>query len=409
LLNLQNNNALGTGTVNAVNRNSGIQLQGGLSLPSTVSFVLSNDGTSGASVPAAIDNVSGDNTINGNIAVTTGGGGALLRSNSGTLTLAGNATIAAGQTSRGLIFDGTSTGANTFSGVLSDLSVTSVASIAKSGTGTWTISGANTYSGPTTVNAGTLIISGNNSAATGTVTVGANATLAGTGPLGGNVTISADGIHTLALAATPGAQVARTVGGLLTHTAGSVLNLTAAATPDPGVYTLVTANGGVSGLPTTVTGFTGGVVSISGTSLILTVAGPSAYGNWATAKGLTGANDGENDDPDFDGISNIIEFVLDGNPLASDTNKLPVSTQDATNFYFDFDRRDDSVTEAALTFEYGTTLASWPSTVAIPSNTTPVVGPPVTITDNGGGTHHVKVTVPKSGNPSLFGRLKAVK
>jgi hypothetical protein len=33
----------------------------------------------------------------------------------------------------------------------------------------------------------------------------------------------------------------------------------------------------------------------------------------------------------------------------------------------------------------------------------------VTITDNGGGTHHVKVTVPKAGNPSLFGRLKAVK
>ncbi len=409
VLNLQNSNALGTGTVNATNRNSGIQLQGGIALPSTVSFLLSNDGTSGATVPAAIENISGNNTIHGNISITTGGGGALLRSNSGALTFAGNATIAAGQTSRGLLFDGTSTDANTFSGVLSDLSVTSVASITKGGTGTWTVTGANTYSGATTINAGTLVINGNHSAATGLVTVAANATLAGTGPLGGNVTISADGIHTLALAATPGAQVARTVGGVLTHDAGSVLNLTAAVTPEPGVYTLVTANGGVAGLPTTVTGFTGGTVSISGNSLILTVAGPSAYGDWATAKGLTGANNGANDDPDFDGISNIIEFVLDGNPLASDTSKLPVSTQDATNFYFDFDRRDDSVTEAALTFEYGTTLASWPSSVAIPSNTTPVAGPPVTITDNGGGTHHVKVTVAKSGNPSLFGRLKAVK
>jgi hypothetical protein len=196
---------------------------------------------------------------------------------------------------------------------------------------------------------------------------------------------------------------------VLTHAAGAVLNLSAATTPAPGVYTLVTANGGVSGLPTTVTGFTGGVVSISGNSLVLTVASPSPYGDWATAKGLTGANNGANDDPDFDGMSNLLEFVLNANPLASDASKLPVSTQDSTNFYFDFDRRDDSVTDAALTFEHGTTLASWPDTVAIPSNNTPVAGPPVTITDNGNGTHHVKITVAKAGNTRLFGRLKAVK
>jgi hypothetical protein len=47
--------------------------------------------------------------------------------------------------------------------------------------------------------------------------------------------------------------------------------------------------------------------------------------------------------------------------------------------------------------------------VAIPANNTPVAGPPVTITDNGGGTHHVKVTVAKAGNSKLFGRLNAVK
>lgn len=409
ILNLQNSNALGTSVVTCTNRNSGIQLQGGITLPGSVTFITSNDGTSGATVPYAINNVSGDNTLNGTITLTIGGGPTVIQSDSGSLTLAGNITIAAGQSSRGIVLQGASTGANTFSGVLSDLSGTSVASITKAGTGTWTITGTNTYTGATAVNAGTLVISGNNASATGAVTVAADATLGGNGNLGGSVTIAANGIHSLDVAATAGAQVTRNISGSLTNTAGSILNLTATTTPAPGVYTLVTATGGISALPTTITGYTGGVVSISGNSLILTVSSPSAYDAWATSKGLTGANNGETDDPDFDGVSNLIEFVLNGDPLASDTGKLPTPSQDATNFYFDFDRRNDSVAEATLTFEYGTTLASWPSSVAIPSSITPIAGPPVTITDNGGGTHHVKVTVAKSGNLKLFGRLKAEK
>lgn len=406
ILNLQNSNALGTSVVTSTNRNSGIQLQGGISLPSSVSFITSNDGTLGATVPYAFNNVSGDNAINGTITLTSGGGGSIIQSDSGSLTLNGNINIASGQSSRGIILQGAANG--TFNGVLSDLSGASTASITKNGTGTWTIAGNNTYTGATAVNAGTLVISGNNTGASA-VTVAANATLAGNGNLGGNVTIAANGIHSLALAATPGAQVTRTIGGSLSNIAGSILNLTSASTPAPGVYTLVTATGGISTLPTTITGFTGGVVSISGNSLILTIASPSAYGDWATTKGLTGSNNGPTDDPDSDGVSNLLEFALDGDPQASDTGKLPTSTEDATNFYFDFNRRDDSLAEVTLTFEHGTTLASWPSSVAIPSDKTPIAGPPVTITDNGGGTHHVKVTVAKSGNPKLFGRLKAEK
>jgi autotransporter-associated beta strand protein len=410
ILNLQNSNALGTSVVTAVSRNGGVQLQGGITLPASVSFITSNDGTSGAAMPYAIGNISGDNTINGTITLTAGGGPSVIQSDSGSLTLAGNITIIAGQSSRGIILQGASTAANTFSGVLSDLSGTSIASITKNGTGTWTITGANTYTGATAVNAGTLVISGDNSAATGAVTVATDATLGGNGNLGGSVTIAAGGIHSLAVAATPGAQATRTITGSLTNTAGDILNLTTAAAPDPGVYTLVTATGGISAVPTTITGFVGGVVSISGNSLILTVPGASAYDSWASSKGLTGANNGPTqDNGDFDGIPNLLEFVLNGDPLASDTSKLPKLTEDATNFCFDFDRRDDSVAEVTLTFEYGSTLAAWPSSVAIPANNTPVAGPPVTIIDNGGGTHHVKVTVPKSGNPVLFGRLRAVK
>src|SRR5690606_179190 len=109
--------------------------------------------------PYAIGNLGGNNAIQGNITLTSGGGPSVIQSDSGSLTLAGNITIAATQTSRGIILQGDSLGANTFSGVLSDLSGTSVASITKNGTGTWTVSGTNTYTGPTAVNAGTLIVS----------------------------------------------------------------------------------------------------------------------------------------------------------------------------------------------------------------------------------------------------------
>lgn len=307
ILNLQNGNALGTSVVTAINRNSGIQLQGGIILPVSTTFVISNDGVSGATVPYAINSISGDNTIQGTITMTSGGGTPVIQSDSGSLTLAGNISIATGQGSRNLVLQGASTGANTVSGVLSDLSVTSVAGIVKNGPGTWTVSGTNTYTGTTSVNAGALIMSGNNSAASGGVTVAADATLAGNGNLGGNVTIATSGIHSLDVAATPGAQVTRTITGSLTQT-GSVLTLTAAATPAPGVYVLATANGGIVGTPTTVN-FNGipGTIAVNGNNLELTVSTAGGYSSWAAANA---GGQGSNLDFDHDGVKNGVEYFM---------------------------------------------------------------------------------------------------
>src|SRR5262249_27300075 len=144
IINAQNNNAFGIiGTVNQAsgNRSAGIQLQGNITLPSGVNFITSNDGA--GTVPYGIDNIGGNNVINGTISLTSGGGPTVIQSDSGILTLTGNISIASGQSSRGIILQGASTGANVFSGALSDLSASSVASITKSGTGTWILSGAN--------------------------------------------------------------------------------------------------------------------------------------------------------------------------------------------------------------------------------------------------------------------------
>jgi autotransporter-associated beta strand protein len=60
----------------------------------------------------------------------------------------------------------------------------------KVGTGTWTLNGARSNTGPTTVNGGTLLLNGDGSAASSVVTVGAAGTLGGTGVIGGVTTVN---------------------------------------------------------------------------------------------------------------------------------------------------------------------------------------------------------------------------
>jgi autotransporter-associated beta strand protein len=84
-----------------------------------------------------------------------------------------------------------STANATFSGNITDCTG-GPGSLLKIGSGSQTLSGADTYSGTTTVNAGKLLIDGTHSGG-GLYTVQSGATLGGTGSIGADLTVNAGG------------------------------------------------------------------------------------------------------------------------------------------------------------------------------------------------------------------------
>jgi fibronectin-binding autotransporter adhesin len=113
---------------------------------------------------------------------TVAGGSLVLN---GTVDLNANAS-----TSRTLNVAGA--GNTTFNGVIQNSFAGSTGNLAYSGTGILTLAGTNTYSGTTTLsNGGTTLINGDQSSATGAVSVNNTGTLlGGTGTIGGAVTLN---------------------------------------------------------------------------------------------------------------------------------------------------------------------------------------------------------------------------
>jgi autotransporter-associated beta strand protein len=158
----------------------------------------------------------------------TTGGATLDQSGSGLLKFTGNVTApgtAAADNRKTLTLQGSTSATGEISGNIVDSTLGNAGqlatSVTKAGTGTWTLSGANTYTGATTVSTGTLLINGSSSG-NGATTVASGATFGRTGStalsLGGNVTFSAGSLITLSLG-TPGvnSSLART-GGTSTWT-----------------------------------------------------------------------------------------------------------------------------------------------------------------------------------------------
>ncbi|MEI6492545.1 MAG: autotransporter-associated beta strand repeat-containing protein [Verrucomicrobiota bacterium] len=74
--------------------------------------------------------------------------------------LGGNITASAVSGTTTLALSGSNTGNNTLSGTIGNGTGTNTVAVAKSGTGTWVLAGNNSYTGATSLRAGTLVLSG---------------------------------------------------------------------------------------------------------------------------------------------------------------------------------------------------------------------------------------------------------
>jgi hypothetical protein len=70
-------------------------------------------------------------------------------------------------------------------------------------------------------------------------------------------------------------------------------------------------------------------------------------------------------DPDNDGVSNQIEYILGGNPLTSDASILPQQTVSGGNLTLTFKRSDLSESDAVVKVQVSTDLQTWPTELAI--------------------------------------------
>lgn len=301
-----------------------------------------------------------------------------------------------------------------------NISSTVVHGLIKDGAGKLVLAGTNTYTGDTVVAHGSLELSGTH-AATPNITVNPGATYALTNTGAG-----------LGFAITTAASSSINGAGAATLDGTFTLN-TAAVTATTGAWTLVNTstlsetfgtNFAVAGFTQKSDGVTWSVTeegtrlwTFSETTGVLTlaVAPTNTYDSWIDGY-FTGETDpaiiGAAADPDNDGITNAVEYVIGDVPNQAKVENLPAGTLvtadlgDGSINYLKFAyRRTAASVDAGVTasVEYDADLVG-PWTTAVND----VAGVKIIETANGGlpGTD-VAVYIPRGVNTKLFGRLVA--
>ncbi|BCU79871.1 hypothetical protein llg_45860 [Luteolibacter sp. LG18] len=160
-----------------------------------------------------------------------------------------------------------------FTGIFTD-GATHKLAVVKNGTYKQTLTGSSTHTGGTTIHAGTLAVT--------SATTFADASAISLDSTGATLELAFTGTDTVAQLFIGGVQMAAGTWG-----------------------------GTGSGAANIDTRFTG-----SGTLTVTSSPPAGGYDGWAAAKGLTGANNGKGLDPDTDGVTNLAEYALDGDPLS---------------------------------------------------------------------------------------------
>ena len=250
----------------------------------------------------------------------------------------------------------------------------SPSNLVKSGDGAMVLNGSNTYDGNTVVNAGSLQISASSSLRFRPTTNGASNSVSGTvaGSLSFLGTISLD----LTAANTTNGNLWNLFNLASFSGPAPILDPAAVTTTTLGAFTEVSP--GLWELPVSGAKW---VFTTADGSLAYTVTATD-YDSWEIATGVTG---GENDDDDFDGLSNFEEYAFGLNPTSgAEVNPIAVPLEKSTGT-FSYTRRTQSLTSLSYSVWYSTDLSSWTEDTGAVEGTPAVSGEvetvPVTISN----------------------------
>jgi alpha-tubulin suppressor-like RCC1 family protein len=274
------------------------------------------------------------------------------------------------------------------------------------------------YTAPTNVTEGTLKV--NRDISDSNVSVANGATLGGSGMVG-DLTVAVGAIIA------PGNSP-----GTLTTGAATLAGSTLAVEIDGSLADKLVSTGvmNIDGAALTVTdlggGFTPGAAYViaQGTSLTGTFSSvPSNYVVTYTptqailTQTLTAWINGFNPslsiadklpsaDPDKDGISNLLELTLGGNPVHSSQTILPTQSIEGNNLVIAFKRSDSSELGSTLSLEISDNLGQW--NIIPPILIGQTTSGPMTIGENGAAPDDVTVIIPLGPNSAKFVRLRVV-
>jgi autotransporter-associated beta strand protein len=171
----------------APNATIDVDRQGGSGTNKTIAFTSS---TIASSSTLNVTGADGYSLGLGNLTVGSGGsaGNVTLNPTTANLTI-GTATSSGTTNNHTLVLDGTSSG-NTITGAMANGGSSSVLSVTKQNTSSWTLSGASTYTGATTVNAGSLFVNGSTASGSAVTVNNSGTTLGGSGTISGSINVA---------------------------------------------------------------------------------------------------------------------------------------------------------------------------------------------------------------------------